>query len=43
MFNAGHSKKFLIEDHLEENHNEQELKRQIIGGILDLLKKSFIT
>ena len=40
MLNAGPSEKFLIVDHLKENHNEQGLKRYIIGGILDLLKKS---
>ena len=37
--NAGLSEKFLIVDHSKENHNEREFNRQIIGGILDLLKK----
>ena len=40
ILTAEPSGKLLIVDHPKENHNEQEFKRQIIGGILDLLKKS---
>ena len=40
MLNVGPSEKFLIVNHPKENHNEREIKLQIIGGFLDLLKKS---
>ena len=40
ILNAGPSGNFLIADHPKEDHNEQEFKRLIIGGILDQLEKS---
>ena len=36
--NSRPSKKFLIVDHPKEGHNDQDFKRYIIYGILDLLK-----
>ena len=40
ILKVGPSETFLIVDHLKEDHNEQELKPYIAGGILDLLEKS---
>ena len=40
MFNAGPPENFNIVSYLKEDHNDEELKRKIIGAILDLLKKS---
>ena len=40
ILNAGPSEEFLIVDHPKEDHKEREFKRSIIGGILDLQKKS---
>ena len=34
------SENFLIVDHPQEDHNEQEFKRLIIGGILDQMESS---
>ena len=40
VLNHGPSEKFLIVGHPKEDLNEREFKRQIIGRILDVLKKS---
>ena len=40
ILSPGHSEMFLIMDHPTEDLNEQEFKRQIINGILGLIKKS---
>ena len=40
ILNAGPSEKVIFVDHSKEDHNEQEFKPIIIGGILDLPKKS---
>ena len=38
--NAGHSEKFIIVDHLKEDHNERKFKHLIISRILDLVERS---